>query len=1411
MTKGRRTTPIPCIAMWHNDWLCSHTIQVWGIVSFILVRFCYNHLRDKRELTPHFLYCHRSRENIKNNTVMKKLLLLIAAVAMLLPSCQKINDELDALGARLDKLENTTIPTISEQISNINTSIADLEAADVELKNYITALQGTAAELQKSIDATNTKIDNVKTALQGEISTAKADVLAQLEALRTEMNNELSQINSTIATLQAKDTELEGKITELRTYVDTELKNTKDWATATFSTLEQHNALCTEIATIKTQIENLNKSISELETRLNTKIATDIATAVKGLQGELAEAVTEITNAYTSSISTAKEEITAAYTTAIQTAINTLDASLKAWVGEQLANYYTIAQIDAMLAAMEQEMNGKLEAQKAYLEGLINELSATLTKSIADNKVLIEGLQKDITTVQGTVAEQASKIAQNASTIAANTQNIIDLSKAIYTNKDNISANEKAIASNKALIEANAKLIAENKSAIEALKNSTSTSIAAYATAIAKNAEDIAKNAALISANAIAINNNAAAIADNAADILQLQQNLAATKAEITEAYQKAINDAITTNNGVIDTKIAAEVSTINTRIDNEVATINSAIETLASRITAVENEIITIQQQIANMLAEIDDIKEDISKLLARIQSISYIPTYDDGKATVKFAEGVSCTILDFEVSPKDAVAELAKVWQSAVSVKAIYTQTRAVSFIDMPIVKFESDPANGVISVTASGENLSAEFFNGTQSASARLSISDGNNSVVSEYVPMIAKEVERDAVGIIPNNEIWYTSSNGNIVIPYCTDYFGASIISNTYNDGGGTIKFDKDIECISLNAFTDCKTLTSIIIPHSVEYIEFGAFYGCSSLTNVTLSDNLKSLDPQSTFSGCTNLTTFYGKHASDDNRCIVIDGKLQYVTTVGISEYTIPDDINTIGWSAFADSGHLKSIIIPSSVTTIEGYAFYNCSSLTNLTISEGVTQIGEYSFSDCKNLTSVTIPNSVTLIGDCAFEGCKNLTGFYGKYASADNRCLIVNGVLNSFIPTELTEYTIPSNVTSIGDSVFSGCSLTSITIPDTVATIGYEAFRECHSLKNVLIGRGVEIIESFAFYNCNSIEHITLPEGLTSIGSYAFDRCYSLASISIGNNVSSIGGCAFRDCTSLTTISIGNSVTSIGSSAFYNCTSLTKVDISDLSAWCKTNFEKEYSNPICRAKKLYLNGELVSELVIPSDVAEVKPYVFYGCRSLTSITIPDSVTSIGSSAFSGCTSLTSITIGNGITSIGSSVFYGCTGELTINSNIPSSRNGIFYNSKFSQVTIGDTVTTIGDYAFRGCSSITNITIGNGVITIGKEAFYGCTGLTSVFIPKKVTHIYDSAFRGCEHISTIYCSPATPPAISGYPYIEPSSFPFNSGMQIYVPRNSYDAYTQYSNHAAGTTSPQNWSLYKSRIQPYDFE
>ena len=146
------------------------------------------------------------------------------------------------------------------------------------------------------------------------------------------------------------------------------------------------------------------------------------------------------------------------------------------------------------------------------------------------------------------------------------------------------------------------------------------------------------------------------------------------------------------------------------------------------------------------------------------------------------------------------------------------------------------------------------------------------------------------------------------------------------------------------------------------------------------------------------------------------------------------------------------------LVFDDAVTTIGIEAFSWCESLTSVTIPDSVTTIGDYAFDHCSSLTSVTIPDSVTMIGDYAFQYCSSLQEFNGKFASEDGRCLIIDGVLNSFaIGCNATEYTIPNSVTEIGGCAFRNCdSLTSVTIPDSVTSIRDLAFYRCSSLTSV-------------------------------------------------------------------------------------------------------------------------------------------------------------------------------------------------------------------------------------------------------------------------------------------------------------------------------------------------------------------
>ena len=107
--------------------------------------------------------------------------------------------------------------------------------------------------------------------------------------------------------------------------------------------------------------------------------------------------------------------------------------------------------------------------------------------------------------------------------------------------------------------------------------------------------------------------------------------------------------------------------------------------------------------------------------------------------------------------------------------------------------------------------------------------------------------------------PNNVIYYTSSDGQVVTPNKTDVFGASIVSNEYVGGRGIITFDGEVTSIGEWAFNGCDNLRSIIIPNSVTSIGDGAFNNCTYLKRVVIPESVTSIGSY-VFGGCYWMKT-----------------------------------------------------------------------------------------------------------------------------------------------------------------------------------------------------------------------------------------------------------------------------------------------------------------------------------------------------------------------------------------------------------------------------------------------------------------------------------------------------------------------------------------------------------------------
>ena len=521
----------------------------------------------------------------------------------------------------------------------------------------------------------------------------------------------------------------------------------------------------------------------------------------------------------------------------------------------------------------------------------------------------------------------------------------------------------------------------------------------------------------------------------------------------------------------------------------------------------------------------------------------------------------------------------------------------------------------------------------------------------------------------------------------------------------------------------------------------------------------------------------------------------------------LSKVSINKEQFTKAWC----EGTITDIVIPDG-TQIRDYAFYNCSSLKTLVIPESAS-IGSNIIDGCYSIVNLTIPGS-----------------FFYYYTSLPSNSSLKKLVITSGyeIPesfcngaSDLKELVLPESLSSIGNYAFQGCSyLRSIIIPPNVTSIGDYAFDGCENLVEVYnlsslnITAGSEDYGKVAYYA--QVVHTSLDEPSifqTTDDGFTFfvteNECVLVGyegtneNLVLPETITKIADKAFDGCTAIS-ITIPSSVTSIDGQAFNNCSRLEAVYITDIEAWCNISFGLTNSNPLYYNRNLYLNGELVTDLVIPDSVTTIKNNTFSGCMSLTSVTIPSSVTSIGMNAFNHCKNLTSVTIPSSVTTIGNSAFDGCM-------SLPS-------------ITIPSSVTTIGRYAFNSCKNLTSITIPSSVTTIGDRVFNYCSKLESITIPESVTSIGTNIFSYCDCLTSINilatiksssrglfenCKSLKEASYYGDVYFTANMHRYNSSLETFTVKGKVtgsDAYT-----FQGCSKLKNVSLGRIKINSNNFK
>lgn len=479
-------------------------------------------------------------------------------------------------------------------------------------------------------------------------------------------------------------------------------------------------------------------------------------------------------------------------------------------------------------------------------------------------------------------------------------------------------------------------------------------------------------------------------------------------------------------------------------------------------------------------------------------------------------------------EAGPSDAETEedVPDSWEET---PKIDSELEAAIASEDPFSYYDDDASeeemDDDIALLAAGKTMAHEDY-------AYTDVSSGTEYMVDLYTDHTAKiwkltTSSGEAECILPST-IYYTDADG---VPEPTPYtvtelrlsywsgvtsdnnnYTALVLPDTLTDIGG-----------SLSGF---KNVTEITIPGSVK-VFYATLQNMKQLKTLTFDEGVEEIASGSVVSGCKSLTTIH----------------------------------------------------LPSSLQKLSGTGtFSGASALTDITLSEGIAITEGSTFSECTSLKSIELPASITTIPSSMFAGCSALE----RVTAKGTITAIGNGAFGSvtdwkdqeIADTVLTEIPDLSQVTSIGDRAFYGCSALETVDLHSVTTMGYGAFQGCDALSGEIDLSNLEVIPGHAFcYDPNitsvitcptlrsigdwafiwaDISTISLPETLNSIGTYTFYKASLSGTVALPDSLTQLGASAFSGCEEVNAIQIGSGLKDIPANAFAGCTNLKTITVNN-------------------------------------------------------------------------------------------------------------------------------------------------------------------------------------------------------------------------------------------------------------------